>query len=105
MGTQKGRERVHWFAFDLILNALTFFCVMDGKYYTSLRGANLEFRAGHFSTEDGIYTEEKLYCTFYTIFLKNKLAVESFFFLSISLACLRLTSSFPNFCMFRSPSP
>ena len=33
---KKGRERVHWIAFDLILNALTLFCVMDGIWSGSL---------------------------------------------------------------------
>ena len=30
MGAQKKGEGVHWLAFDLILNAVTLFCVMDG---------------------------------------------------------------------------
>ena len=32
MGAQKKGERVHWLDFDLILNAVTLFCVMDGTF-------------------------------------------------------------------------
>ena len=52
MCAQKKGERVHWLAFDLILNAVTLFCVMDGTktFHSKIRSKLVKICHFHLTT-------------------------------------------------------